>query len=106
MLKKLSVAAAAAGAMAIPLAGLASADPQTPDNGANPANTIQKHDNPTFEDSGHNSIQNSHNTQLRFGYDGRVAIPGNGAGNANENSAVSPYTAGGSGGIVAPPGRY
>lgn len=56
-------------------------------------------------ESGRNSIKNENNPALRFGNDGRIAIPGNGAGNANQNSAVSGYTVGGSGGIVDPAGR-
>lgn len=72
--------------------------------GANPYDKIGT-DNPAFEDSGMGSIQNSHNTALRFGSGGRVAIPGEGGSHANANAAVSEYDTGGSGGLVAPPGR-
>ena len=73
---------------------------------ASPYEAISSQNNPAFEKSGRNSIQNANNTELRFGKGGRIAIPGNGAGNASENSAVSPYSVGGSGGIVNPRGSF
>lgn len=94
-------------------AGPAQADPgiqtntlpnQATTNATNPYTVLNK--SPAFVNSGINSLQNMYNPQLRFGAGGRIAIPGNGAGNANPNSAVSPYGVGGSGGIVAPPPKY
>ncbi len=62
--------------------------------------------NPAFQDSGRGSIENVHNKALRFGKGGRIAIPGNIPDDINDNSAVSPYSGKGSGGIVAPPALY
>jgi hypothetical protein len=56
-----------------------------------------------FENSPYGSVQNSNNTQLRFGPGGRIAIPGQAGDHANGSSAVAPYSTGGSGGIVNPP---
>lgn len=44
-------------------------------------------DNPVFEDSELGSIQLIHNTDLRFGQGGAIAIPGEGGFNADDNSA-------------------
>jgi hypothetical protein len=102
MLKKLIVAAAAAGAMSVPLAGLASADQGS---GQNPFNVISGSNNPAFTDSGFGSIMNVNNNLIRFGADGKVAIPGVAGGYANENSVVGPWSTLGSTTIIAPRGR-
>jgi hypothetical protein len=74
---------------------------------AGPYNAITSNgSNPAFEQSGLGSIQNKNNTELRFGKGGRIAIPGEAGDHANSNSAVAPYSAGGSGGIVDPQGSF
>jgi hypothetical protein len=91
-MKKYVAAAAAVVALAIPATASA--------KNCTPVNAIGE--NPAFQDSGMGSIENANNTELRFGYGGRIAIPGEAGDHANESSAVSPYSAGGSGGIVDP----
>lgn len=63
----------------------------------NPANVIGT-DNPAFENDVRGSLRNVNNGDLRFGYGGAVALPGNGADNANGNSAFD-------GRLLKPAGR-
>ena len=93
MIKKLTVSAAVFAVASIAGAALA----------GNPSDKITA-DNPTWSDSGFGSIKNDNNDKVRFGYDGRIAIPGGAGDVANDNSAVSPWTTLDSGGIVDPKG--
>ena len=62
--------------------------------------------NPAFVDSGHGSIENMNNTELRFGSGGRIAIPGEGGQYSSDSSVVAPYGTLGSPSIVDPMGAF
>jgi hypothetical protein len=101
-MKKYIAAVAAASALAAALIVPAGASA----NNTTAVNAIGE--NPAFVASGCGSIENVHNTALRFGDGGRIAIPGEGGNHANEISAVEEYNvacSGGEkcGGIVNPP---
>ena len=71
---------------------------------ASPYDAISESNNPVFSQSGLGSVQNDNNPQLRFGSGGRIATPGAAGDHANENSAVAPWSSGGSTTIVDPQG--
>lgn len=104
------IGAAAALSLALLVGGTANANPlalsapqldQVSAGGTNAYNGVSN--SPAFEPSPYGSLQNANNTELRFGPGGGIAIPGQIPDSVSANAAVSPYTTGGSGGIVRPP---
>lgn len=58
---------------------------QSEDTPQTPAEAVQN--SPVFVDSGSNSVENVNNPDIRFGFGGAIAIPGEGGDNASEESA-------------------